>query len=475
MPDFPIPALLLLAVIQARPGTPDGTLPSSAPAGQAARKDGAATRPSPPAQRGQGSDRKGLPGWIAWKRAVETRLRKDLRKLRALLESRYMADLGLSYAENRTFLERRFREIRKLDPEIPALCLDLLAAPRPSRVHRNRAENIRRILDGLDLEPFRDRLEALAASPRIEIAADALFLLSRLPGTELRPGLTKGLRDSPPSVLPLLLAAAGRTGDHRLVPVLLPFLERRQARTVEAAARALSRLGAFEDLPALLGAARTHPFPAVQAALLELLLRLCGDGALPSGEALSPAVETALYLSDQEDLLSRTDFQRLLSKTPDLGRRAAPAGKAALLAKLHELLNRPSVELEAARALLALGDKTGKKTVLNRLNRFIKKNRRIPYGWVQRARAHLAFGMENEALKDLREAIQLSGRGRADPSLYFLAASLEIKRNRPSAVARLLKEADPTPEELARFRKRHPILETWIKRHFQIRRIFEKR
>ena len=104
--------------------------------------------------------------------------------------------------------------------------------------------------------------------------------------------------------------------------------------------------------------------------------------------------------------------------------------------------------------------------------RFVDKNKRVPYAYTQRAKAYLAFGREKRAIQDLEKAIRLSGKGRADPDLYFLLAGLYAGQGNAGKVLRLLKEADPTDEELRAFRKRTPALEPLLKRHLGLRKLF---
>jgi tetratricopeptide (TPR) repeat protein len=145
--------------------------------------------------------------------------------------------------------------------------------------------------------------------------------------------------------------------------------------------------------------------------------------------------------------------------------------KAELDQALERWLSHPGAKVLAARAMARHGNKSGVKKVLSELGRFIRKNRRVPYGYIQRARAYLAFGRYAEALKDAKEALRFS-RNKADPALFLLAAEIEMRRGKPLGILRYLKEGDLSKEMLQQFRRDHPELETILKNNSRLRRFF---
>jgi hypothetical protein len=76
----------------------------------------------------------------------------------------------------------------------------------------------------------------------------------------------------------------------------------------------------------------------------------------------------------------------------------------------------------------------------------------------------------------VKDAIRYSGKGRVTPDLHFFAARLECRRGNASQVYQHLRDADPTPKELERFREemRDFGLEALLERHRGLGRLFEQ-
>ncbi|PIE24168.1 MAG: hypothetical protein CSA62_05020 [Planctomycetota bacterium] len=415
-------------------------------------------------------------------RAALAAARKNRRSELEKKLDRYRPDLVLRYRDNASYLEEKFREIRKLDPELPELLLPLLFPDKPDRSKRSIAENSLRILQGMPLDSWRAELEQRAAKGPLENRLRALDLLSYCDGALLAEPLEALLALTPESLVPRLLEVIGRSGARSLAPKLLPFLKRPQPAHRVAAMRALAELRYVESLQALQQCAESLDSREGWLALETALQRMHPVKA-PQGRAAdtSSFASAAAKLLRHGQRLSRKELLQaieLIESVPSarFADNQQATGQQALLEALRQLLQHPFplVNFQAAIGLRHLGDKRGVESILQKLSDSVKRNRRVPYVYVQRARAYEAFGKTREALKDIKDAIRHTGKGRVSSDLYFFAARLECRRGSASQVHAMLREAKATPAELASFRKQNAKygLEDLIKRHRGLRRLF---
>ncbi len=414
-----------------------------------------------PGQNGQPSP------WGALRRALAARVREEQSELRDKLKP-FLPDLVLSYTENAGYLEEKFTRIRKLDPDIGTAVLPLLLPKREDRARRQLAENALRILNGLDLSSYRDGLLEDLDKRSPEARMRVLYLLAPLRPAGWKKQFAEWLPLTSEPQLPRLLESIGRFGDPSLAPLLLPILERPKLAQVLAAARALALLRSHEALPKLLTIAKKRGDPSLFAALLELV-EGCGNAIDPA--SLAPTIEGLLGQSGQ---LSREEVLRSIALTARGKDGGFGAREDAVKAALRPLLLHAwqPIQFASAKALQSLGDRNGIKSVLDRLTGFVKSNRKIPYVYAQRAKAYDAFGRSREALRDIRDAIKYSGKGRVSPELYFFGARLETQRGNASQVYSFLKAADPTKAELQKFRAAQPAIEKLIAKHRLLRQLF---
>ncbi len=409
--------------------------------------------------------------WGRLRGSLAARIMEKERKLVKLLKP-FMPDLALGYAGNEGYLEEKFRRIRKLDLDIAVALLPHLNPKRQDRVRNQVAENAMRILDKVNLENYRPALLTKLDSLKIASRLRVLYLLCPAKTPALKPRLKILLTETPGELVPRLLRCIGRFADPQMAPQIQAFLERPDPKQRAAAGEALAALGLKSSIPLLQQMAEKHESGALFGALLGLLERT---------QAKTPAemkqrVAGIVALLKRPDRLTRkevTDSVRLTLRDDKnaLGAERDPLSKALRPLLVHAY---PPIQFEAAKALNHLGDKTGIKAVIDRLTRFVKRNRKIPYVYEQRARAYDAFGKRREALKDIRDAIKYSGKDRVSPDLYLFGARLEAGRGNANQVLQFLKNADPTSEELARFRKETPEVEALILKSRQLRRLFQK-
>lgn len=448
--------------------------PDAAKSTADAKKPADATSPAKgdgqknPAEAKSADERK---GWARLRAHLEKRSADERVRLAKLLEPR-LADLGLDYLsrDNRDYLDREFDKIARLDPDIAAVLVPMLAPKADEGASRNRADNARRILDRFDLTPYQRELRQLADdAPSRWGRLRALRLLAKTKHPERLALLDSALKNTPEVYVPALLAAIGESGQHELVARVVPFLGRPSEVQRLAALRALAKLGSPTAIVACTKAAVDLASDVGYESLLALLEATLEDLDAKYRPDFARALRETLVRAES---LDKKDAMRAVDLVAALPRDGLGDTGPALDSALLGLVEHPStdVQFRAARILQDRGDKRAVKKILGRLDEFVRNNKKVPYAWQQRALAHRAFGNPKAALKDINQAIKLSPT--ADPRLHFLAAELEIARKAATAVLRHLRAADASAVELERFRAAHPAIESLLERNRQLRRLF---
>lgn len=410
--------------------------------------------------------------WRRFKQVLDQKGADERARLSTLLEPK-LADLALDYKnrDNRDYLEREFDQIAKLDPDVVAVLLPMLSPKNDEGGSKNRADNAKRVLARFDLRAYGETLLRLAKdAPSVHGRLRALWLLARSGNRAAISILDAALKDLPEVYVPDLLMAIGETRNKVFADKLLPFLSRPSEGQRLAALGALAQIGAPSTIAAATKAAVELASDQSYSLLLDLL------GATREGLGEKDRVSFALALVEtlkRAENLEKPDAMRAARFTSELGNDGLGAAAGVLEGALLGMVEHPSTDVQflAARILQDRGDKRAVKKILDRLDEFVKNNKKVPYAWHQRALAQQAFGNGKAAIKDVAQAIKLTPT--ADPRLHILAAELEVERKAATGVLRHLKAAEATPEELRRFRAAHPDIEDLIMRNSQLRKLFE--
>lgn len=397
-----------------------------------------------------------------WQKLLAELREKAARKRARLFpgfEKKYLSDLKLPYRQNQEYLDGLFDKLRTEDPDLVSFLFETLRKPGKQGSLEN---NTYRLIEQGNPLLFRLPLlrHLLSKNPGDRVRALEIFAKTRTPG--VLPLLQETLKEAPPGLLRRLISIYAELGDPRLAPTLLPYLDHGDPRVRLLALRALVSIGS----PSLFGKVFEKGLGLPDGSKEELLLEYLAKVA---PEKPKPEHLRALTL-----LLEMELPRTALDKALDLAARLSPPDRKARLAldkALERWLSHPGAKVLAARAMASHGNKSGVKKVLSELGRFIRRNRRVPYGYIQRARAYLAFGRYSEALKDAKEALRYS-RNKANSSLFLLAAEIEMRRGKPLGILRYLKEGDLSRETLQQFRRDHPELEAFLKSSSRLRRFF---
>ena len=397
--------------------------------------------------------------WQKFQAEIERKAGEERARLFPIFKTKYLADLKLPYRQNKEFLDGLLAQLRGEDPDLIEFLLEQLRKPG-SRGSLER--NTYRLLEQRDPLLFRlTLLRGLSSrDPRNRI--HSLEILARTKARGLLPLLQTSLKTAPPNLLGRILNIYQLLGNPKIAPSLLPYLDHGDPKIRIQALRALTSIGAPEIFQKVFEKGLGLPDGSKEELLLQYLAKVAGKSPQPEH------VRALIHLLELE--LPRAALDQAL----ELAARFPPPDrktKAALDQALERWLSHPGAKVQAARAMASHGTKTGVKKVLGELGRFIRKNRRVPYGYIQRARAYLAFGRLAEALKDAKEALRYS-KNKADQALYLLAAEIEMRRGKPLGILRYLREGEIPKEMLDQFRRDHPELEGILKHNSRLRRFF---
>ncbi len=397
--------------------------------------------------------------WQKFQAEVERKASEKRARLFPTFEAKYLADLRLPYRQNKEFLDGLLSKLRGEDPDLIEFLLEELQKPG----NRGSLEsNTFKLLEQRDPLLFRLLLLRGLSSkdPRERIRSLEVFAKTKAEG--LLPLLQRTLKTVPPNLVGRLLNIYQFLGNPKVAPSLLPYLDHGDPKIRIQALRALTSIGAPSIFEKVFEKGLGLPDGSKEELLLQYLAKV--GGKAPKAvhlRALTHLLELELPRTALDQALE------LAAHFPPTDRKT----KAALDQALERWLSHPGAKVLAARAMASHGTKTGVKKVLAELGRFIRKNRRVPYGYIQRARAYLAFGRYAEALKDSKEALRYS-KNKADQALYLLAAEIEMRRGKPLGILRFLKEGEIPKEKLQQFRRDHPELEGILKHNSRLRRFF---
>ncbi|MAE76934.1 MAG: hypothetical protein CMJ85_08715 [Planctomycetes bacterium] len=457
--------LLLLVQVAPKPATQDTV--KQQPATNGGATNGAA-KPST----------KNPERWARFRKLIKDRSAADHQRLQDFLTrgSPLLSDLSLDYrdSQNRAYLERQFDKLAKLDPNIGGVLIDYLDTSRTGAL-KMRAENVRRVLAKLDLTAYLPRLLEMLKDGTTSGQLRALQLLVGMRAPNLAADLKRRLSETPETHLPRLLACVGRYGDATLSAELLPFLARPSKQQVLAALRALAALGSPAAIePAAKAALAFEEAGTLEVASSALLRHL--EKAIPklTDADLPLLVSTLIGMFGKADQLRQQQVLHALHLMAGIDSTRRQRFWEDLRPALEGLLvhRYPDVKFEAARLMDQHGDRSGIKRVLDQLNQFVKTQRRTPFAYAQRAKAYVAFGRLSDAIRDIKDAIRYSAV--ATPALHLKAARIEVMRGNASSVAKHLKEARPTKEELNRFRAANPRVMNLAKKSRALRKLMQQ-
>ncbi len=384
-----------------------------------------------------------------------------------LLLQRYRADLSLSYDQNREFVERAVRALASRGTDLAPLLLPLLDPKNQSDRARYLAENAARVLERMGTGAFLPRLERLLREGSPPARALAARLLGRSGRKEAVPPLMEALKDPDPAVVASAVEALGELGAREARKALLGLFSTQDPRLRKALVRSLAKVGEPGDLDRALASFAGNRDEGTLFLLLDLVQAL--------GKGSTRALRFSADLAASEGL-SLALRQRAMEALGALARK----GDKETMGRLRKLIKNPltpeSLRRQAAYILYGLGDTWAKKVVLGPAERFLKKNPRIPYAWVNRGDVYFKLGRYAKALQDYNRAVQLCGSSsRAEPHTWAQIFLCCLKLGKKRELLRAVKKSRLGPKVLAELLQGNPELLEACRRDQDLARAFQLR
>lgn len=344
----------------------------------------------------------------------------------------YLADLRTDHRRNGEVLEPLVTKIVALGDSVQPMLVELLTPADDDSRARFLAENCARIL--ARMEP------AKHVQTWTELAEGSHELGQRLGLMLLGESKDPSVATTLARLFPLLgtnerrmvaIRAAENVGTDRLAPLVAPLIQSADAEARQHALAHLSKVGYAQAVPLALEALRNERENRLLGDYLDFFsATVKGDEAI--ADALLPLVQDSIRL-DADDLVRLV--HALATIAPEKHR-----GTTRALLDLLETQPASALATEAAMTLWTLGEKRGKKILLDNFEQRLRRDRQDPNILAERGAAHLAFGMDVEAIKDYTAAAQYSTVTSRRQHYYLQIARAEAHRKRVPAMKRALKE-----------------------------------
>lgn len=341
----------------------------------------------------------------------------------------YLGDLAMDYgiASNKAYLDRRLQEIAALGDGIVPLLLEKLRPTEGTPDELHIAANSARVLERLGPAGFVQPLIELARGDNAVGRGLAIPLLGASGHADAGRFLENALPTLPKSHQPAAVRALQALGRRSAATAVADLLDTTSMALRGACLAFLAELGGATHKKVVLTALRNE----TQDDLFPLYLAFLRAHAAGDADAAS----VLLGLLDSGRLIPprRTDVVRALAVV-------APKDHDATTDKLRALI--ASGELRAlgracAITMLALGDKTGRKELLEGLDADVRKNPKVPLVVANRGEALFEFESWNDAIRDFKEALKLarSSTMKREFSLWIARAYVRQSQARRAAVA----------------------------------------
>lgn len=378
----------------------------------------------------------GLSDLPALARARNERLRP---KMIAALAP-YLKDFELDYsaAANRQYLDRRIEEAAALGDSVVPLLLEKLAPGEGNfdRVHL--AANCARVLRRLEPAGFLRPLLDLAAGTDPHARAHAIHLL----GLSGHPEAATYLDAALPTLKGTLQGDAIRAlHELRHAPSaakVAAILANARGGLRRDCLRFLAAFGEADATPQVLAAMASDQGDASLGEYLRFLARKA-QGNPAAATALLPLLDSGKLLApDQAEVV-----QALATVAPEAHEPTIERLRAIIQGgEMHELGR------ACASTLLALGDKNGRRDLMEALDREVKKSPKVPFVLANRADAYFLFERWNEALRDYTEARKHLNSTAMRKEIGLKVAHCQFKLRQYRRVVQALRDAGAVRSDL---------------------------
>ncbi len=350
----------------------------------------------------------------------------------------YWSDLSLNYRINSQHLDTKIPEVAALGDSVVPLLLEKLQPSQAGEAARDLAGNCRRVLERLDPASFLDALVELANGTHDVARSEAIRLL----------GCAQG-----PQAITVLVDLLDRTNgeDKRLVVRSLRLLKATSAGPKVVTMLASADRQVRDDVLTFLVAAKP-------AQVLDTVIQALANEKVPdllpsyveyfaqAVRASDAAARALLPLLDRE----RLDWQASKRLVQALAT-VAPLEHEPTVRRLQQALDgddTSSLEVQAAVTLRALGDKQGVIRLKRTFEEQIRKRRKEPALFEQRANLEFAVEEYADALADFEKALEFSDGMAMTRRAYVGQMRCEARRKKVQNLTRLMKSSGLTVAEI---------------------------
>jgi len=352
----------------------------------------------------------------------------------------YLADLGMDYGiqANRAYLDQRLAQLAANGDFIVPLLLEKLRPNESSSEELNVAANSARVLEKLGPAGFVQPLIELARGENSVARGHAIALLGASGHGEAARFLEAAVASLPKSHQAAAVRALHRLGRKGAATRVAELLDTTSMPLRAACLNFLTELGGREHEKAVLAALRNETQDDLFPLYLGFLVRHV------QGDADAAAVLVGLLGSGRLIPPRQADVVRALATV-------APKGDDATCGKLKALIAAGELGLlgrTCAATMLSLGDKSGRKELIEQLDNDVRKSPKVPMVLANRGEALFEFEAWNEALRDFKEALRLARTSNLKRDFSTWIARTYVRQGQARRAAVALREANVTRQEI---------------------------
>lgn len=395
-------------------------------------------------------------------RARNARLRP---KVEALLAP-HLQDLKMDYgiASNRAYLERTFGLVAGLGDSVVPLLLEMLQPREGTSEELHTAANCRRVLAQLDPAGFVRPLIEIARSENAVGRGHAIVLLGQSGHVEAARFLESVLTTLPKNSQADAVRALRQLERRQATGKVAELLDTTSMGLRQACLRFLTELGGPAEKKAVLGALRNE----TQDELYPFYLGYLRQHAAEDPE--SAQVLLGILDDSRSSPARRADVVRALATV-------APKGHEPTRSKLAGLITAGETGMlgrACAATMLALGDKSGRKELFERLDAEIRRDAKSASARANRGEAFFEFEVWNEAVQDFTQALRLS-RSTAMKREYSLwIARSHVHHNQARRAANTLRENGNGRAEIEELAARDPTFKQALEDNTDLRALMRE-
>jgi len=371
----------------------------------------------------------------------------------------YAADLVMDYATNKAYLDTRIEQIAALGDSLVPLLLEKLRPADGSPELVNTAANAARVLAKLGPGGFVPPLIELARSENTVARGHAIHLLGRSGHADAGAFLEEILGSLPRQQLAPAVQALRRLAWRPAAAKVAGLLPGSDSALRQACLEFLTELGGSDTNDAVLAALGRESHESLIPAYLDYLkAHAAGDGE--AATALLAFLEPGRLLPPMQSQVA----QALAT--------VAPKGHDPTCTRLKAIIEGGELRQlgrACAVTMLALGDSSGRKELLEGLEKALRKAPKSPLELGDKGEALYAFEKWGEALATFREAERNARSTTAKRSFQVWIARCYVRMQQGKRAAAVLRDAGVSKLDLDAAAAEDPAFKQALAEHSDLR------